>query len=123
MEHALRSFRLEGLTTNIPLLRTVLGDPTFRLATYDCTMLARLTGPRAGGRSVWSRHGGAEPAPVERGEDEGDNINEEFQELAAAAALALALSGVRPRARTAAPWRAAGRHIQMVNRIGARAPW
>jgi urea carboxylase len=46
LEHALQHTRIEGVATNVDLLRTVLDDPDFRAGRFDTQLLAR-TPPKA----------------------------------------------------------------------------
>ncbi|MSQ11460.1 MAG: ATP-grasp domain-containing protein [Dehalococcoidia bacterium] len=119
LENALREMRLSGLTVNVPVLRAVLGDPTFRVGSYDCNLLTRLTGKRRHHRSLAQLPPGAGSAEGDEHEDE----DEAQRELAAAVGLALALSGRNPVAAKTPQWRQVGRLEQMRTRLGGRAPW
>jgi acetyl-CoA carboxylase biotin carboxylase subunit len=124
LENALRSFHLEGLTVNIPVLRSVLGDPTFRLATYDCDTLTKLTGRRRTQHNLRM----AAPSPASPGHDGDDSESDEQDgpEVTAAVALALALSGVKAAASSAtdrAEWRRGGRRQQLTANVRGQAPW
>ncbi|MBI4233425.1 MAG: ATP-grasp domain-containing protein [Chloroflexi bacterium] len=121
LRRALRSFRIEGVKTNIPRLLAVLADPAFLTGSYDTTLLTAVaTRPRrtphqppaAAGRT----NVGAEPP-------QGNSA----PALAAAVAVALALtveeSAGTPNRPPDSRWRRAWRGRQMLSRLGVRAPW
>ena len=51
MADALQDLRLEGITNNVPLIQTILREPSFIRGTYDTGLLSRMV-PPARGRTI-----------------------------------------------------------------------
>ncbi|MBI4337052.1 MAG: acetyl-CoA carboxylase biotin carboxylase subunit [Chloroflexi bacterium] len=125
---AVRSLVVEGVKTNTPTLRAVLGDPTFILGNYTTQLLSQvaarprrwLAGPTAMvstnseavvhdavRRHLWSRNGAS---------------GSQAQHLVAVVAAAISMAASWPElARDeGARWRREGRRLQMQARLGVR---
>lgn len=123
LREALKGFLLDGVKTNIPTLRAVLGDPAFILGTYTTQLLARIA-------TVPRRRAAATPTAAALSTDTEAVLHEvkrrhfldprlEGAEEAAAAALALALAMATPSAQPSREvWRRQGRALQLVGRLG-----
>ncbi|MSP78153.1 MAG: ATP-grasp domain-containing protein [Dehalococcoidia bacterium] len=120
MQTALKQFRIDGLTINIPLIQDVLADPMFIKHTYDTTMLSKMSS---------ASHPGQGPSAA-AGDEVDEDVEGDLRETAAAVGLALALTDTkppqqrkRPAVSTASRWVAAGRAAQVLARINGRSIW
>jgi acetyl/propionyl-CoA carboxylase alpha subunit len=115
---ALREFRIEGVKTNIPTIRSAITHISFIRGTYSAGFLSRVVGmPRQR----------VEVPPLPQPPEE----ERREKEMAAAIGVALLLSQdgrygrpVSPRkARGPSPWKLHGRREQMLSRMQGRRGW
>ncbi|MFN3974236.1 MAG: acetyl/propionyl/methylcrotonyl-CoA carboxylase subunit alpha [Dehalococcoidia bacterium] len=122
LREALKAFVLEGLKSNIPTLRAVLGDPVFILGTYTTQLLARIA-------TVPRRRSGATLTSASLSTDTEAVLHEakrrqfldprlEGVEEAGAAALAFALALASSPRPAPSGWRRVGRALQLLGRLG-----
>jgi acetyl/propionyl-CoA carboxylase alpha subunit len=117
---ALLEFRVEGVATNIPLLREILLQKEFACGSYHTGSLPQWHQDHA----KQSKNHGGKVKMSDKEHDKGDR--EKAAALGVAIALALAANGT-PDSPTGAPapspWRAAGRRDQFNSRSPTRAGW
>ncbi|GBD10703.1 2-oxoglutarate carboxylase small subunit [bacterium HR23] len=123
LRDALKAFVLEGVKSNIPTLRAVLGDPAFILGTYTTQLLARIA-------TVPRRRSAVTPTSAALSTDTEAVLHEakrrpfldprlDGREEAVAAALAYALAlAPSPPSSTPSAWRRQGLVLQMLGRLG-----
>lgn len=113
LHQALLAFRLDGVKTNIPLLRDILTDPGFRGSTHHTGSLAALVAARTQRRHY----------PGVKSRMNGNGHEKANRETAAAIGVALAMAMQAPAAATpeTAPWRVIARREQILSRtLGSR---
>jgi acetyl-CoA carboxylase biotin carboxylase subunit len=122
---ALLEFRLEGVATNIPLLREILLQKEFACGTYHTGSLPRwLQGHSKQSNNHGANNNGGKVKMSDKEHDNGDR--EKAAALGVAIALALAANGTPDSpagAPAPSPWRAAGRRDQFNSRSPAKAGW
>ena len=119
---ALLAFRLDGVKSNIPLIRDILSSEEFASDTYH-----------TGSMPVWlearkQRHLLPQNYPATNGSASTNGHEKSDREIAAAigVALALALKGAQSQASSypaASPWRVSGRREQLLSRSLGNRSW
>ncbi|MCS7207608.1 MAG: acetyl-CoA carboxylase biotin carboxylase subunit [Dehalococcoidia bacterium] len=122
LDAALKGLVVEGVRTNIPTLRAVLGDPTFLLGTYTTQVLARLTAvpQRRVASTPTSAAVSTDPEAVLHEAERRSFLDPRWDGRAEAVAAALAVAWAWEGFSAPAPsaWREQGKMHQMLTRLG-----